>query len=666
MQTPQPISQGYKSSPIMSGCDSEFVRIVESYPLEIQDQTGISPAHLDPVKSIDRFLQVSSYSSIADVSADPNANVAQTTAASVLQEHNKPVLKLFMLQEIFLRAKKRWGAETAERILRRIMEGGLYPSDLHLFMIPYCYNYSAGVLMEKGLPFIARTPSVPPRHADTYIQHATQMIMYASNHQSGAAALTGFFTAYSFFAKKDNLTRKEIVQQFQNFTYTINQPVRFSAQTPFVNLSLFDRNYLEQLYGGGFFTYPDGTTPDIEHIISLQEIYVEWLMNEMESKGMVFTFPVLTANILLDKETKKPIDTAFLDWLCRVNSRYGLLNIYMSDKASSLSSCCRLSNDIDLLQELGYMNSFGAGGDGIGSVGVCTINFPHVAATARKAFENGEGEWADPDEAFMALLPSFVADAQKVVFLRREWVAENVEKGLLPLYTHGFIDINSQYCTVGICGLYEAASLLGHAGENLGEYLGFAGSVLDRINAINLAYSKETGLPYNLEQVPAENMAVNMAKKDRIMGVQNEFEIYSNQWLPLTAQVDPFARMHLAGRLDSKLSGGGILHITTGAKVSAEVQKKLIHFAAKKGVVYMAFNYILSKCESCNKITPNDVGICPECGSRAISHFTRVVGFVTPVSNWNKARREEFHYRTRYYLDVRQRGFREAEANGTE
>lgn len=646
------MQQKFDVSPMMASCDPDFVRIVGSYPLEIQEKTGISPALLDPIRSIDRFLRTSEFSTIADISADPNANVAENTAASILQEHNKPVLKLFMLHEIFNRSKRRWGKETAERILRKIMEGGLYPSDLHLFMLPYCYNYPVSVLMDKGLPFIARTPSVPARHADTFIQHATQLIMYASNHQSGAAALTGFFVAYSYYAKKDRLSKEEIIQQFQNFTYTINQPVRFSAQTPFVNLSLFDRNYLTQLYGE-YFKYPDGSTPDIEHIIELQEIYAEWFTAEVEKKGMIFTFPVLTANILLDKKTRAPMDKDFFEWLCKINSKYAFFNIYMSDRAGSLSSCCRLSNDIDLLQELGYVNSFGAGGDGIGSVGVCTVNFPQVAVRARREYQKNPENWESLDDAFMEILSEFVLDAQKVVELRHEWVAENIEKGLLPLYSHGFIDLDSQYCTVGICGLYEGASFLGHVEDDgdISEYLAFADKVLNRINEQNMAYSKKVGHPYNVEQVPAEHMAVNMAEKDEILGFQNEYKMYSNQWLPLTAEVDPFKRMNLAGKLDSKLSGGGILHVTTGSSVSPQMQKRIIEFAAKQGVVYMAFNYILSRCEACGNIVASDVSVCPKCSSGAIQHFTRVVGFITPVGNWHKTRREEFLHRTRYNME---------------
>ena len=156
---------------------------------------------------------------------------------------------------------------------------------------------------------------------------------------------------------------------------------------------------------------------------------------------------------------------------------------------------------------------------------------------------------------------------------------------------------------------------------------------------------------------------MNFAAKDRVQNLQNEFRMYSNQWIPLTTQVDPFLRIHFSGKLDEKLSGGGILHITTGSKVSAEVQKRLLCFAAKQGVVYFAFNYILSKC-SCGEITPSDIHICPKCGSGNIEHFTRVVGFLTPVKSWNAERRNEFHYRVRYDIDARQKEL--AELSGKE
>lgn len=632
--------------------DSDFEKILNSYPDEILSLNGIGRSVLD-FPSHFHSLMMGKGTTIADISSDPNANIASSTVATATQESSKPQLRLMSLERIYLSVARHEGREKAEQVIRRILEGGLYASDLHLFFMPYCYNFSASMLMSKGLPFIPRTPSVAAKHTDSFVQHALQLIIFASNHQSGACALTGFFVAFTWYARREKLTKKEILQEFQKFVYSINQPVRYSVQTPFVNLTIFDREYLKNMYGD--MPMPDGTTPDIDAVMDIQKIYTEWFVNNMTASELIFTYPVLTASILLDKTTHKPLDTEFFQWVTDINSKFGLISFYMSDTASSLSSCCRLSNDINMLAELGYVNSFGAGGDGIGSVGVCTVNLPHVALRARqRATEKGTA----PEEEFKRLLPSYVQDAQRVVHVRREWVQGNIEKGLLPLYTHNFMDLNSQYNTVGITGMYEAGYFLGKTHDLNGAYLTFAKDTLNIINTINLEQAKKEGVPYNMEQVPAENQAVKLAAKDAVLGLQTEFNLYSNQWVPLSANVDIFTRINLAGQLDQMCSGGAILHITVDGKVSAKVQEQLLTYAAERGVVYLAFNYIISKCKSCGYIESGDMNTCPKCGvTGAIEQFTRVVGYITPVSNWSKERRAEYHDRERYALDVRQKEF---------
>lgn len=557
---------------------------------------------------------------MADMSVDPNANVAQKTIASVMQEVSKPFMKQYCLSKLAQYAEA--NTDNKDRILDRIDKGALYPSDLHMMYAPYCWNFSVSNLMLKGLPFIPRIPSKPASHADSFVQHAIQLLMYASNHQSGAAALTSFFVGLDWYVRKDALSDREIKQLFQIFTYSINQPVRFSAQSPYVNLSVFDRFYLHRMYGD--FVYPDLTGIDEESIQRLQRMYVEWFIEETEKTGNIFTFPVLTACLLLD-ENGSVRDEEFLDWLSSVNSKYGFINIYMSKNADSLSSCCRLRNG------LGYINSFGSGGDGVGSIGVCSINLPHIALTEKDFFD---------------ALKSYAEDAQVVVEFRRKWVKENIAKGLFPLFDHGFMDLNRMYCTVGIVGLYEAWEIL-----RQGDYMDFAREVLMTINEANEKRRLLTGYPYNLEQVPAENMAVYMAKKDRELGLQDRYDIYSNQWIPLTEDTDVINRIYVAGQLDSITTGGSILHVTTQGHVSPETHKNIVKLCAKMGVVYFALNYILSRCTECENVIVGEVPVCPDCHGTTFDRFTRVVGFITPVKNWKKERREEFAKRTRYEVE---------------
>lgn len=640
----------------MTVTERSFNEELAKYPDSLLRVTGVSDDMINVSTVLDRMFESSKGAgacTTADMSTDPNANIGNASYATILQECHKGALKRYALKEIYKKAWELWDEDTAKRLLKKEIEGELYFSDLHLFTAPYCYNFTANWLMYKGLPFVPRIPSQPAKHLDTFLQHAAQLITFASNHQSGACALAGFFTACDWYVRKDNMTnKKHILQLFQEFTYTMNQPFRFSNQTPFLNLTLFDRYYLQELYGE--MAYPDGTYPVIDSIIALQKMYAEWLMEEVRTKGIIFTFPVLTVACLTDSETKEPKDQEFFDWATKTNAAFGMFNFYFSDNAGSISSCCRLSNDINKLRELGYVNSFGAGGDGIGSTGVVTVNLPHVFL---QAMRDGRDPWEELEES--------VKDAQKASYIRKCFVKENMP--LLPLYQHGFIDINSQYCTVGICGMYEAARAYGAlenslTNDNVDGYVKFASKVLDKINNLNVEASKIFHEPFNLEQVPAEGQAVTLAKKDMLLGLQNDAVIYSNQWIPLAESgVDVYKRIKLAGILDRACSGGAILHITTGTKVSAEVQKRLLTYCARMGVVYCAFNYTLSKC-SCGAVVCGDISRCPECGGTNIDIYTRVVGFITPVRQWHAVRRDEFRRRKRYDLDARQKEMLELKA----
>lgn len=556
---------------------------------------------------------LNSKGAMADVSADPNANVAGRSIATVMQEASKPLMKNYCLSKLFQHVD----------VERKVKEGELYISDSHMLYAPYCWNFSVSHLMAFGLPFIPNIPSKPAVHASSFLQHCIQLIMYASNHQSGAAALTSFFVGLDWYVRKDDLDEDEIKQLFQIFTYSINQPVRFSAQSPYVNLSVFDKYYLKDLYGS--FRYPDGSTLNEKSVRSLQKMYIEWFVEEIERTGFIFTFPVLTACLLLDEKGDIK-DEEFLDWLSEVNSKYGMINIYMSKNADSLSSCCRLRNN------LGYVNSFGSGGDGVGSVGVCAINLPHVALVTKD------------EDKFFERLKEDVVDAQKCVEFRRSWVEENISRGLLSLYTYGFMNLERQYCTVGIVGAWEAGEFLG-----VKDHIAFSKKIIETINNLNEIRRSETGFPYNVEQVPAENMAVYMAQKDRELGLQQKYNIYSNQWIPLSQEADAIERIYTAGQLDDLATGGAILHVNTQGRVKPGTHKEIVRLCAKMGVVYFALNYVLSRCAKCNEVYAGEPIVCT-CGNNEFDKFTRVVGFVTPVRNWKKERREEFKTRIKYSL----------------
>ncbi|MBR0076494.1 MAG: hypothetical protein IJP96_12160 [Synergistaceae bacterium] len=617
------------------GYSDEFANFMKKYSSEILRQNGISEEQLN----LPRFYysMTGKQSRFADNSVDSNANVASRSSAAIMQEVDKPRQKLFALYCIWnlLREWHPDNLEYANVVIDSILTGLIYPHDLALFVYcHYCYAYSAEEIMKKGLPFIPKLYSKPAQHARSFIAHVNQFIQYASNHQPGAIALPGLWVAYAYFAKKDGLTKKERQQDYQEFIYTSNQPVRYSVQSPFINTSMLDKDYMIGQYGNGKFTYPDGSLPDFEFVDQIQREFYEFFNDTIDSLGHPITFPVQTAAMIKDEQSGLPKDRDFLDWFVKENVRHCSSNILLNYDPNNFASCCRMLNYTDPLK---YTNSLGAGGDSIGSWGACTLNLAGIAGEGRK--NNKDYEYKD----FLKDVEEYAEIARELVRVRRHFVMQAVNRGELPLFSHGFIKPASLYLTVGIVGAYEGLKIMGcfdekPAEESLTSYT----DLLDVLNEGNKKSSDESSNTiYNLEQVPAENAAVKLAALDRLMGRHN-YQLLSNQWLPLSYDCDIFTRLETSGALDSAMSGGAIVHITSGSELNEESMKALIDYAAKTENVYFAVNYMFSCCPKCGTISHTaDITRCPECGSEELEKFTRVVGFVTPLSTWSSARLAE-------------------------
>ena len=640
-----------KDNMISMGYNPQFCDMVCSVPEELLKLNGIS---IDQV-SVSSFFDslTATDNNLADVSVDSNANVSAKTTASVMQEVDKPRQRLFALQGIWKYLVEHDGIDRAKEVLSSILYGLVYPHDLPLFMYNhYCYSFSAEKLMTTGLPFVPRLPSKPAKHARSFIAHINQFIQYASNHQAGATALPGLWIAYAYYAKKDNLTLEQRQQDYQEFIFTSNQPVRYSAQSPFVNVSLLDKRYMLGQYGditdengnvtGHKFTYPDGSTPDWEFVDQIQKEFYEYFNRCIDECGRPITFPVITAAMVKDKKTHLPEDTEFLKWFCKENIKHASANILLNYDPNNFASCCRMMNYTDPLK---YTNSFGAGGDSIGSWGVATINLAGIA---------GEGIKNNPDytyDNFLEDVKKYADIAREIVRIRRYYVEQNIRKGLLPLFNLGFIKPESLYHTVGIVGAYEALEQL-HCFDNevVENNLTAYTDMLDVLNEGNREASDEsTNTIYNLEQVPAENAAVKLATVDRICG-RHEYKLLSNQWLPLSYNTDIFTRLDVSGVLDSAMSGGAIVHISAGKHLDEESMGALINYASKTQNVYFAINYMFVCCDDCGTIShSSNTNVCNHCGSTKLNKFTRVVGFITPVSTWSTTRKEE----ARVQLDLK-------------
>lgn len=505
-----------------------------------------------------------------------------------------------------------------------------------------CFNYSTYDIMMKGLPMVKKVKSLPPKYLYAFKSQLEQFTVVASNSTLGATGLADLFVTMSYYVKNILNTKSDAHFKFEteedcwvyvkenlvSFIYTINQPMR-ANQSPFTNVSVYDKYFLEKLADD--YIFPDGSSPDIEIVKKLQDIYLTIMNNEL--KRTPLTFPVTTACFSVDKE-KNIKDEEFLQFISKHNKDYGFINIYCGD-SSTLSSCCRLRSE----QQSEYFNSFGSGSSKIGSLGVCSINFPRLAIK----FPNKED--------FFKELKKMVEVCAKVNNAKRKIVQKRINNGNEPLYTLGFMELSKQYGTVGVNGFNECINLLGsdiltEEGQKLGL------EIIDTINSVNTKMQKQYNAPHNCEQVPAENMSIKMADKDKLLGYQTEYDIYSNQFIPLITNADMLDRIKLQGMFDSHFSGGAICHLNVDTRIEDETKiADLIKTSAKMGVVYFAINYVLSECED-GHMTVSNGDICTICGKPIVNKYTRVVGFLTNIRNWHKTRREKDFPNRQFYQDI--------------
>ena len=241
-------------------------------------------------------------------------------------------------------------------------------------------------------------------------------------------------------------------------------------------------------------------------------------------------------------------------------------------------------------------------------------------------------------EIFLEQLKELVIDCGEINNAKRNLIRKAIKAGAQPLYSLGYMELKRQYSTYGVVGLYEAIEILG---MNIKEDEGknFALQILEVINSTNKELQARFKAPHNCEQIPAENVAVKLSKKDKLLGLNDRYELYSNQFIPLIERTNMLDRIELQGLFDKHFSGGAICHLNMDQEIKdAQVMANLIETCANKGVVYFAINYVLQECEE-GHLSVGNLDICPICGKPITGKYTRVVGFLTKVNNWNKTRR---------------------------
>lgn len=274
------------------------------------------------------------------------------------------------------------------------------------------------------------------------------------------------------------------------------------------------------------------------------------------------------------------------------------------------------------------------------SLGVVTVNLPRLAY-----------RYKDNEDGFFEALEDTVEVVAKVNNSKRHIIKRRIENGAQPLYDLGFMDINKQYSTCGLNGINEAITIMGYDVLHNGG-VDFGLKMLDVINTTNDRLQKQYKAPHNCEQTPSENSSIKLANKDKLLGIDLGYNLYSNQFIPLTTKADLLDRIKLQGIFDKHFSGGSILHLNIEERITEKEHiMELIRSCAKKGVIYFAINYNLQRCEDFH-MTVGRNNICSICGKPIEENFTRVVGFLTSVKNWHRVRREEDYPERQFYNKI--------------
>ena len=595
---------------------------------------------------IDNFTK----DNLAEVTIDPNANVSNKDIVSLNSEKSKSHDKLFCFNKIFYELQKKYGIKVAREWLEAEWSGAFYLNNSSTSSLkPYCFSYSLERLAKEGLFFLDNYNNLPPQHLDSFNQMVVEYVSYVSARSSGAVGLGDYLLWSFYFWYKDKMagkywqkingefvdcSDKEMRQEFQRIIFRLNQPFLRVDQSAFTNMSIYDRIYLEELFGGMEFPNADNFDKGsfvidyIDDLIAYEKAFMEEI-GEIR-KTEIFTFPVISYNLIY--KNNKFGDEEFAKWACRQNMKYCEANFLFSEDPATTSQCCRILNNPKNLK--GFVSSIGGAALNIGSVQVNNINL------ARIAYE------ADGNEKkFFEILKERTVLCQKVLDVIRHIIKRNVEKGLLKNYQDGMLDMTKQFCTIGLVACFEAVEIFGYIREDefgnkfyTDEGLIFANKILDCLNQWKDEF--DCNYSFNLENTPAENAARVLARKDElIFNIERKRPVYSNQWIPLMEKTTIQEKLRLGAVLDKKCGGGQISHITVDKPFTDfDMAWKVLNQVAKSGVIYFAFNCALSKCVN-GHIHHGD--ICPECGSKAIETFTRVVGFVTRVSTWSKERQEE-------------------------
>lgn len=523
------------------------------------------------------------------------------------------------------------------------LNGDIHIHDLNIISV-YCVGWDLKDLLTEGFTGVrGKIESAPAKHFRTALGQIVNFMYTMQGEAAGAQAFSNFDTLLAPFISYDNLDYTQVKQAVQEFVFNMNVPTRVGFQTPFTNITMdltVPSYYAEQpvIIGGEL---QERTYKEFQKEMDMLNKAFFEVMMEGDNSGRVFTFPIPTYNITKDFDW----DNENINGLWEMAAKYGIpyfSNFINSDMSpeDARSMCCRLRIDN---RELEYRGGGLFGSNPLtGSVGVVTVNLPKIAEISKT-----KGE-------FLEKLSQKMEIAKESLEIKRKLLEDLTDKDLYP-YTKFYLrDIKSRFgvywknhfSTIGLIGMNEAC--LNLLGDDIGSFRGkqFALDVMDFMRAKIVEFQKETGNNYNLEATPGEGTSYRLAKLDR-----EKYPYYTNSTqLPVNYTDDIFEVLDHQDDLQTKYTGGTVVHIYAGERIqSTETMKNLVKKICNNyHLPYFTFSPTFSTCPNHGYIAGEHF-TCPECGS-SCEVYSRVVGYIRPVQQWNKGKKKEFADRKEFKI----------------
>lgn len=591
---------------------------------------------------------------------DSNANVTMKNVANLEGEVYKTTNRIIQRQRMKDELNKLF-PEVAKQYEKDLNHHIIYCHDEASTPVlkQYCMAVSLYPLMSEGVGNIDGVTPSAPNDLQSFSGQITNLIFLLSSQCKGAVAISEYFIALNYYVVKEfgekwydylysptttefcgihRTVKDNILKAFKQFVWGINQPAgNRSYQSPFTNISYYDKTYFDSLFGE--FYYPDGSKPEWKAIDTLQRLFMKWF-NRIRLK-QVLTFPVETFAMVHDGNDI--VDKEYKDLCAEMYAEGHSFFTYISESADSLASCCRLRNE---LAENTFNPTSGLTGVMTGSCNVITLNINRIIQDCVKSY-GLHGGWKENTSFIRDRLVDILQRVYKYHIAFKTMLYDMEDKKMFAASNGGYIYVNKLYSTIGINGLNEAARFLGLEVSNNPEYIAFLQLILGTIKEENKKHSihdKKRPFLFNSEVVPAEGLGGKNYEWDKADGywVPDDENLYNSYFYEAHDDTSVLDKFVLHGNQTYQYTdGGSAAHINLEEHLSKQQYLKLIDFAISNGTSYFTFNIPNSKCESCGKIVKQPILQCPCCGSTNITQYTRIIGYLRPIKNFGIERQIE-------------------------